>query len=224
MLTHGDYVVLGPALQVLSVKTGKLLWANGKNVSRGMFVSQGQIWVVSNNDKRVTSFDLATGEKRTVIETADFYSAGHHPRCHANKASENYLITANRGSEFISLTGGDHFPHDWARGACKYGIMPANGMLYVPPHPCFCYPNQSLKGLNALTPASKTPLTEVSPKSRLQRGPAYTDVADPVRVAAIPDSGEGWPMYRCDPRRSGASSGSTKRRRSAPRRCRAACS
>ena len=207
IMTHGDYVVLGPDLQILSVETGKVLWTKKTKAktSRGMFVAQDQIWILSNNDKHVTSFDLATGEKRTVIDTADFYSAGHHPRCHASKSSENYLITPNRGSEFISLTGGEHIPNDWARGACKYGIMPGNGMLYVPPDPCFCYPNQSIKGLNALTPAPKTPLTEVSPKSRLQRGPAYKDVAGPVKGAATPDSGEGWPMYRRDPKRSGTS-------------------
>ena len=208
IMTHGDYVVLGPALQVLSVETGKVLWTKKlkEKISRDkVFVSQDQIWIISHNDKHVTSFDLATGEKRTEIDTTDLYSAGHHRRCYPNKASENFLITANRGSEFISLTGGEHIQNDWARGACKYGIMPANGMLYVPPDPCFCYPNQSIKGLNALTPAPKTPLTELSPKSRLQRGPAYTDVEDPEKRTATPDSGEGWPMYRRDPKRSGAS-------------------
>jgi len=207
IMTHGDYVVLRPGVQVLSVETGKVLWTKEmkEKMSRGMFVAQGQIWISSNNDKHVTSFDLATGKERTVIDTADFYSAGHHPRCHGNKASENFLITSNRGSEFISLTGGEHIPNDWARGACKYGIMPGNGMLYVPPDPCFCYPNQAVKGLNALTPAPKTPLTEVSPKHRLQRGPAYTDAAGPAKGAATPDNGEGWPMYRRDPKRSGAS-------------------
>jgi outer membrane protein assembly factor BamB len=207
IMTHGDYVVLRPDPQVLSVETGEVLWTKEmkEKISRGMFVAQDQIWIISQNNMRVTSFDLATGEKRTEIDTADFYSAGHHPRCYPSKASENFLITPNRGSEFISLTGGEHIPNDWARGACKYGIMPSNGMLYVPPDPCFCYPNQAIKGLNALTPAHKTPLTEMSPESRLQRGPAYTDVADPVKGAATPDSGQHWPMYRRDPRRSGAS-------------------
>ena len=205
-MAHNGYVVLGPDLQVLSVETGKVLWTKTmKETISGhkMFVSQDQIWILSQNDKHVISFDLATGEERTVIDTADLYSAGHHPRCHASKASENYLITPNRGSEFISLTGGEHIPNDWARGACKYGIMPGNGMLYVPPDPCFCYPNQAIKGLNALIPAPKTPLTEVSRKTRLERGPAYADVADSVTDAATPDSGANWPMYRRDPQRSG---------------------
>jgi len=101
IMSHGDYVVLGPDLQVLSVDTGNVLWTKKGKMSKGVFVAQGQIWTISQNDKHVTSFDLATGEERTVIDTGDFYSAGHHPRCHASKASENYLITANRGSEFI---------------------------------------------------------------------------------------------------------------------------
>jgi len=216
ILTHGDYVVLGPSLQVLSVETGKLLWANGENASRGMFVSQGQIWTMSKNDKHVFGFDLTTGEKRSVVDTEDFYSAGHHPRCHPIKASENYLITANRGSEFISLTGGEHIPNDWVRGACKYGTMPGNGMFYAPPDPCFCYPNQSVKGLNALAPAPETPLKVVLSKSRLQKGSAYAKASTSAKATAdkaagkpaydsISHSPEDWPMYRRDPRRSGAS-------------------
>jgi len=198
-MTHSDYVVISPQLQVLSVETGKVLWSSRIKVSgQRMFISKGQIWTISSNDKQVVSFDLATGEKRTVIETDEIYSAGHHSRCHPVKASENYLITANRGSEFISLNGGDHFSNDWARGACNYGIMPGNGMLYVPPAPCFCYPNQSTKGLNALTPPSNTPLTVVSPESRLERGPAYKNVAEVTQK-----SDSDWPMYRRDPKRSG---------------------
>ena len=208
-MTHNGYVVLGPALQVLSVETGKVLWTKimeEKISGNKMFVSQDQIWTISQNDKHVISFDLATGEERTVIDTEDFYSAGHHPRCHASKASENFLITPNRGSEFISLTGGEHTQNDWARGACKYGIMPGNGMLYVPPHPCFCYPNQSLKGLNALTPAPKTPLLPMPVEERLQRGPAYEDA---TATGKEPDSGSGadWPMYRHDSSRTGVASG-----------------
>ncbi|MDP6524785.1 MAG: PQQ-binding-like beta-propeller repeat protein [Kiritimatiellia bacterium] len=205
LMTHGDYVVQGPNLQVLSVETGKVLWSKKtkERISRGMFISQGQIWTMSQNNKYVFSFDLATGEKRTEINTTDFYSAGHHPRCHPVKASQNYLITANRGSEFFSLTGGEHSNNDWVRGACKYGIMPGNGMLYAPPDPCFCFPNQSVKGLNALAPAAKIPLTVVSPESRLQRGPAYKDASAAVEQG--PDSD--WPMYRYNHKRSGATSG-----------------
>ena len=73
-MAHNGYVVLGPDLQVLSVETGKVLWTKTmKETISGhkMFVSQDQIWILSQNDKHVISFDLATGEERTVIDTAD---------------------------------------------------------------------------------------------------------------------------------------------------------
>ena len=209
-MAHNGYVVLDPDLQVLSVETGEVLWTKKtkeKILGHKMFVSQDQIWILSQNDKHVTSFDLATGEERTVIDTEDFYSAGHHPRCHTSKASENYLITPNRGSEFISLTGGEHTQNDWARGACKYGIMPGNGMLYVPPDPCFCYPNQAIKGLNALTPASKTPLIPLPTELRLEKGAAYeeaTAATEQLQQEDTSGTNTDWPMYRRDSSRTGA--------------------
>lgn len=209
-MAHNGYVVLDPDLQVLSVETGEVLWTKKteeKISGPKMFVSQEHIWILSQNDKHVLSFDLATGEQRTRIDTENFYSAGHHPRCHASKASANYLITPNRGSEFISLTGGEHIPNDWARGACKYGIMPGNGMLYVPPDPCFCYPNQAIKGLNALTPEPKTPLTPLPTELRLKKGPAYKAATAATKQAQGKDTSgtsPDWPMYRRDPSRTGA--------------------
>jgi len=201
MMTRGDYVVLGSKLQVLSVETGKLLWSKTDvQVGGSCFISQGQVWTKSQNGKQVISYDLTTGEERSVIDTSDIYSSGHHPRCHPNKASDNFLITSNRGAEFISFTGGEHSANDWVRGACKYGLMPSNGMLYAPPDPCFCYPNQALKGLTVLTPAPKTPLTVVAPESRLHRGPAYKDSS----AVVTQKSGSDWPMYRYDNKRSGA--------------------
>jgi len=212
-MAHNGYVVLEPALQVLSVETGKVLWSKQtteKILGHKMFVARNQIWIISQNDKHVISFDLATGEERTVVDTEDFYSAGHHPRCHLSKASENYLITPNRGSEFISLTGGEHTQNDWARGACKYGIMPGNGMLYVPPDPCFCYPNQAIKGLNALTPARKTPFVPLPIERGLEKGPAYEEgvtATQQVQQKDTSGTGTGWPMYRRDPSRTGATLG-----------------
>ena len=181
-----------------------------------MFVSQDQIWVVSQNDKHVSSFDLATGEKRTVIDTEDFYSAGHHPRCHASKASENYLITANRGSEFISLTGGEHIPNDWARGACKYGIMPGNGMLYVPPHPCFCYPNQSIKGLQCSHSGTQNTAVAHAGGRTAPARPRLQRCGRLCKGADTPDSGEDWPMYRHDPSRTGVTLRQRHRRNLTP--------
>ena len=36
------------------------------------------------------------------------------------------------------------------RAPCSYGFLPANGLLYMPPSPCFCYPGVKLSDFNAL--------------------------------------------------------------------------
>lgn len=56
--------------------------------------------------------------------------------------------------------------------------MPANGLLYNPPHPCACYLETKLYGFNALAPASKGPriAKQISNAARLQKGPAYYQI------------------------------------------------
>ena len=54
--------------------------------------------------------------------------------------------------EFDLLTG-EWTPNPWVRGACLYGMMPANGLTYAPPHPCACYIESKLNGFNALAVA-----------------------------------------------------------------------
>ena len=64
---------------------------------------------------------------------------------------------------------------DWVRGGCIYGVMPANGMIYTPPHACACYYQSKLNGFNALSPE---PQPSVAPpaEKRLVKGPAYGDL------------------------------------------------
>ncbi|NIR64408.1 MAG: PQQ-binding-like beta-propeller repeat protein [candidate division Zixibacteria bacterium] len=81
--------------------------------------------------------------------------------------------------------------------------MPSNGLLYVPPHPCFCYAGTMMTGLNAYAPASDDEISTIveaanTTVDRLERGPAWGTVH--VTKAATTD----WPMYRGDARRSGA--------------------
>jgi len=204
VMAHGDRVLLsvGRSLQAVSVETGKTLWTAKQGAGAGkLFVAQQTVWIMSADDKHIIGLDLATGEPRADIETSEFYSAGHHPRCYRAKATENYLITPLRGAEFFSLTGGEHSQNDWVRGACTYGVMPCNGMLYVPPHPCFCYPGINLTGLNALLPEPKSALVPTPMEQRLQRGPAYEAAAGQQPGS---ESDADWPMYRRDPSRTGA--------------------
>ena len=201
LLAPGERVVLvnGNEMRAIAADTGQTLWRVKQAVRAGnVFVARQTIWLLGNED--VHARDLLTGEMKTQIDTSDVYSAGHHHRCYPSKATESFLITQNRGAEFISLTGGEHTQNDWIRGACTVGIMPCNGLLYLPPHPCFCYPGVKLTGFNVLAPAGTEP--EHSPPSgeRLERGPAFGDSSD----LKYPTSNSDWPTYRHDASRSGA--------------------
>jgi outer membrane protein assembly factor BamB len=92
--------------------------------------------------------------------------------------------------------------HHWARGACLYGIMPANGMVYAPQHPCACYLMSKISGFCALAPGGKSPEPPLAEEDRLQRGPAY-DALAPRPSPLVP--ADDWPMYRRDAERSGFS-------------------
>jgi len=211
LVVHGDrVVVVGRAgLQGLSAETGKVLWAaKGRIGGRGeLFIANGRAWHWQGRE--IVGLDLNTGEPAGPLKTDDVFTRGHHLRCYQGKATERYLITPNRGVEFVSLTGGRNSQHDWLRGPCRYGIMPCNGLLYAGPHPCFCYPGVKLTGFNALSAKRAAPLAEAP--NRLERGPAYRKLDNPQPAirpstalrAGNPQSAD-WPTYRHDARRTGA--------------------
>ncbi|HID24154.1 MAG TPA: methyltransferase domain-containing protein, partial [Planctomycetaceae bacterium] len=173
LVVHGGRVVVlsSKTLQAFDGQSGRKLWSvNARPARPELFVAQGKVWHWVG--QRIVGRDLRTGQLTVTLDTDDVFTPGHHLRCYQTKATERYLITPNRGAEFVSLTGGLNCQNDWIRGACRYGVMPANGLLYVPPNPCFCYPGVKLTGFNALAPA-RSQLPAVSEGDRLERGPAY---------------------------------------------------
>ncbi len=206
LVVHDD-VVLAPSrgqVQAFSVETGKSIWAVKAQTPRGeLFVADQRFW--HREGQRIVGRDLKTGEVSARIDLGDVFTPGHHPRCYQGKATEKFLITPNRGAEFVSLTGGEHTQNDWVRGACKYGVMPANGLLYVPPNPCFCYPGVKITGLNALAPESTSDSGKAGSngqvRMRLEKGRAYGKIDN--RESTIENAND-WPTYRHDARRSGA--------------------
>jgi len=132
-------------------KTGDVLWQakTGGKAMRGndSFVMRGCVWHAAGDG--IVGYDLATGKPAKTLDPRDVQSDGHHLRCYRAKATENYLITQYRGVEFIGVDGRGNSQTDWTRGACSFGVVPANGLLYVPPNPCFCYPGVKVRGLNA---------------------------------------------------------------------------
>ena len=196
----------------LSVETGKPIWTQEPLLCnlRDAFVINGSLWLGGFKPYQeegktnrgpawgpyfVTQRDLGTGE---VLKHIEPENPGHHHRCYINKATDRYILGGRRGTEFIDLQTGEVLWNSWARGVCKYGVMPANGLLYVPPHACGCYTAAKLTGFNALAPGIQK--LETRAADRLERGPAYsTGIRNPQ-----PDHrGQEWPTYRHDAGRSG---------------------
>ena len=170
-----------------------------------VFVAGGLVWCGASPEGR----DLHSGEVKKTLELGSVISVGHHYRCYRSKATECYLIWPKRGAEFLDLVGQDHMRHDWLRGSCFTGVMPANGLLYVPSSQCFCYPGVKLSGFLALAPKARGEGREARDESdqspRLEHGPANAAISNPQ--SPIPNPSD-WPMYRHDALRSGAGGGS----------------
>ncbi len=199
----GNVLILSKkVLQALSVDDGEVLWTIRGVVSRNeLFVANDQIWHWQGG--RIVGRDLNTGRVVTRPDTSDVFTEGHHLRCYQSKATESFLITPNRGVEFVSITGDINTQNDWVRGPCRFGIMPCNGLLYVAPNPCFCYPGVKLTGFNVLAPAARgnSQRNRQSRSKRLERGKAY-GLATKLTESHKTNKSD-WPTYRHDPLRTG---------------------
>jgi outer membrane protein assembly factor BamB len=199
----------GAAIEALSAGRGEALWRQVPSVIQiqDVFVAGGSLWVGGFKPikgKRgpswgpyfATQRDPATGKTLMHVEPEN---PGHHHRCYANKATDRYILAGRRGTEFIDLKSGEVRWNNWARGVCRYGIMPCNGLLYAPPHACGCYMAAKLIGFNALAPRQeKAPAPRVD-SPRLEVGAAFDSPAAAARASGSGD----WPTYRHDAERSG---------------------
>jgi outer membrane protein assembly factor BamB len=206
-------------LEAFSTRSGESLWTGSGGRGPGvagppdLFVADGLLWCAGPDRRYGTSqwlkneatetvtvkegLDPLTGKVKRTVEITNLISPGHHFRCYRSKATERYLLWPKRGVEFLDLKSDNHMRHDWLRAPCQLGCMPCNGLLYVPPHQCFCYPGVKLNGFNVLASQVQAPRSMHS-RRRLERGPAYGTVVDKVAGS------EDWPTYRRDPKRSGS--------------------
>ncbi len=214
VMTQDDRNVTTVATHALS--DGTFLWQQkGKKIPGGegddLFVVDGLVWrgmVMVNEagkpgrktpNSLMIGWDLHTGQEKKRIQVNNLRSDEHHHRCYRNKATERFLISSFEGAEYLDFQGDAHAQHNWLRGACKYGMMPANGMLYVPPDQCFCQPGAKLLGFTAVKSEAVIPLKEILDPQRLTKGPAYSlsTLYSPL------STNSDWPTFRHDPRRSG---------------------
>ncbi len=209
-LQTGSWYTSGEdTLTALSADDGKQLWTayhppSGYRSPEDLLVVDGLVWTGETTSGRAVGHfsgrDPRTGEvKREFTPNLDTY--WFHHRCYRGKATDNYLLMARAGTEFVDVRKQEWIPHHWFRGACLYGIMPANGLVYAPQHPCACYLESKLYGFNALAPASTGPRVtdDDAATPRLEKGPAF------VVPPTIP-SADAWPTFRHDNARSGRAS------------------
>ena len=167
-----------------------------------MFVIRDTVWFGATKDGlgkgTVIGVDLNTGEIKSRFEPDDNSSYWWHQRCYPQKATETYLITSRTGVEYVDPLAEHWELNHWVRGACTYGIMPANGMTYAPQHPCACYPESKLSGMNAMVARQQYSLTSDTVADRLEKGPAYADRLSDAMKAKPGD----WPLLRRDVARS----------------------
>jgi len=187
-------------LLAIDARSGEELWEfPGMSLAHftppDVFVANGLVWTMKEKEVSLLGLDLRTGEIKRQYPVKDML-VGHHHRCYRNKATERFYLAGEEGIEYIDFKTGALDVHHWLRGACSYGIMPANGCIYLPTHSCGCHHNAKLNGFIALT-TSGVPKTALDAKDRLQKGPAYSKVIE-GKAASEQD----WPVFKHDNRRS----------------------
>ncbi len=221
LVTVDNVIVMqgGKSVSAYDATTGNRLWAKtvpsiGGGEGDDLFVIDGLVWrgIVSVDEQGkpvrkspnalMIGWDLRSGEEKKHIVVNNLRSPEHHHRCYRNKATSHYLISSYEGAEFFNLDGDNHGMNNWLRGACKYGMTPSNGMLYVPPDQCFCQPGSKFLGYAAVKAESATDPEPVADDQRLEKGPAYNKLKTKNSKLKTDDD---WSTFRHDALRSGTS-------------------
>ena len=212
----------GKTMYAFAANSGETLWKcehapSGYRSAEDILVLGDRVWtadIFNSKEFRTEQTGTVWGRnpktgKVEVEFTPDVDTHWFHHRCYRAKATEKYLLTSRTGIEFVDVDTQHWTCHHWVRGACLYGIMPANGMIYNPPHPCACYLESKLYGFNALATHSsqrQSIIDAAAKQDRLQRGPAYNTLDfPPLRPAASSlQPTADWPTLRANPARSGS--------------------
>jgi outer membrane protein assembly factor BamB len=196
-------------LTALSIKDGTVLWKaphplSGYASPEDVLVAAGRVWIGETTSGhavgRFVGRDIHTGEVVSEFDP-DVDTYWFHHRCYRGKATDRFLLMSRTGTEFIDFNQQHWDIHHWVRGACLYGVMPANGLLYAPQNPCACFPEAKQYGLNVLAPAKGERIpASAARNARLQKGPAYNQIDNSQSTIVNPND---WPTYRHDNARSG---------------------
>lgn len=220
VMLHGDVVLYAGGdgvMKGINADTGKDMWTaphekSGYRSLEDVIVSQGLVWnagtTSGNQTGEYRGFDPITGElKKSFFPDVPEGTYWFHHRCYMAKATEKYLMPSRTGLEFVDMEKKHWDLNHWVRGACLYGVMPANGLTYAGPHNCACYPEAKLDGMAVLASDPRYPMPADTPDAeRLVKGPAYDAITEETEAA----TGD-WPTYRGDNARSGAAKSDLKK-------------
>jgi outer membrane protein assembly factor BamB len=190
-------------LVALSARDGTRLWDAtirpnfNQTPAEDILVIDGLVWTSPNLTE---GRDLKTGR---IVKTLDLQetmvTTGHHHRCYRDRGVGSSIIFGHRGMDFFDTEGDSHSRNNWVRGVCQWGVMPANGLMYAPPHDCGCYPEAILHGFWALAPEQRTLHIPADFNGHLEKGPAYG------RPTNGTSDKSDWPTYRQNAARGGVS-------------------
>ncbi|MFH1265457.1 MAG: PQQ-binding-like beta-propeller repeat protein, partial [Planctomycetota bacterium] len=173
---------------------------NHRRQARAMFVD-GRLWLLNGGKDesgkklpvQVSAIDFRTGD---VLVT---HKAGL-AHCFPPVMTSRYMLSGE--FDLTNLETGSVDAHQITKAACgpDGGWVPANGLIYVTPKHCVCWP--MLRGYTALAPeraSGSVADMDVEPASF----PLETGV-EPPGDAPASDGQDDWPCYRHDAWRSGS--------------------
>ncbi|MFV1965893.1 MAG: PQQ-binding-like beta-propeller repeat protein [Pirellulaceae bacterium] len=197
----------GNAMYVISASDGELRWdldflpgMNHTRQARAMFVGD-LLWIL-HGGKDAEKKKLPIQCSALKPETGEFlvtHDAGL-THCFPPVATPRYLLAGEL--DLTDLNTGEVDANHITKAACgrESGWVPANGLIYVTPKHCTCWP--MLRGYAALAPerpeggVGEMKLEEID--FVLEKG------VDPPGDTAIAATVDDWPCYRHDAWRSGS--------------------
>ncbi len=202
-------------LLAIDCVTGEPLWDNKGETGGGLsdnrnlapmdiFIHDGIVWTGDIRLNGIITQDLRTGAltddyKKVSDPDRDQTQDTRTPHiCGRDVMTDRILFDSRWGINFMYLETGDSKNAGFTRGACLYGIMPANGLIYAPPSTCVCNRELRVDGLAVTCPTSAhTEMVHPNAADRLIKGPAYG------YSLASTDLDRQWPTYRGASSRSG---------------------
>ena len=197
----------GNALHIVSAADGKvrldypfLPGMNHVRQARAMFIDD-RLWLLHGGrgagDERfpleISALDYQTGE---VLVT---HRAGL-THCFPPVMTSRYMLAGE--FDLTDLASGQVDAHQITKAACGRdgGWVPANGLIYVTPKHCVCWP--MLRGYTALAPERADGGVADMPIDRM-KFPLESGVEPPTDVSTA-NADDDWPCYRHDAWRSGS--------------------